>query len=106
MGGYDANFNPPLEDKYKCPVCLTALRDPVQTKCGHRLCSICFKQIRGFASFFFFYLYLVNAFLTLNSLSNLAVIGIFVVQSTTHGQIMCLKIMQLSVKYYRLKSIV
>jgi hypothetical protein len=47
MGGYDANFNPPLEDKYKCPVCLTALRDPVQTKCGHRLCSICFKQIRG-----------------------------------------------------------
>lgn len=47
MGGYEANFCPPLEDKYKCPVCLTALRDPVQTKCGHRLCSSCFKTIRG-----------------------------------------------------------
>lgn len=48
MGGYEANFNPPLEDKYKCPVCLAALRDPVQTKCGHRLCSSCFKTIRGY----------------------------------------------------------
>lgn len=47
MGGFDAEFNPPLEDKYKCPVCLTALREPVQTKCGHRLCFSCFKQIRG-----------------------------------------------------------
>lgn len=47
MGGYEANFNPPLEDKYRCPICLTALRDPVQTKCGHRLCSSCFKSIRG-----------------------------------------------------------
>jgi ribosomal protein L37AE/L43A len=47
MGGYDANFNPPLDDKYKCPVCLSALKDPIQTKCGHRLCSTCFKQIRG-----------------------------------------------------------
>jgi hypothetical protein len=48
MGGYDANFDQPLDDKYKCPVCLTALRDPIQTKCGHRLCSSCFKQIRGY----------------------------------------------------------
>lgn len=47
MGGYEANFNPPLDDKYKCPVCLCALRDPIQTKCGHRLCSTCFKSIRG-----------------------------------------------------------
>lgn len=47
MGGYEANFNPPLDEKYKCPVCLTALKDPVQTKCGHRLCSSCFKTIRG-----------------------------------------------------------
>jgi len=51
--GYEATFNPALEDKYKCPVCLAALRDPVQTKCGHRLCSSCFKQIRGY---FLFYL--------------------------------------------------
>jgi hypothetical protein len=46
-GGYEADFSPPLEDKYKCPVCWSALRDPIQTKCGHRLCFSCFKQIRG-----------------------------------------------------------
>lgn len=45
--GYEANFSPPLEDKYKCPVCLSALRDPIQTKCGHRLCFKCYKTIRG-----------------------------------------------------------
>ena len=47
MGGYEANFIPSLDEKYKCPVCLTALKEPVQTKCGHRLCLSCFKQIRG-----------------------------------------------------------
>ena len=46
MSGYDAKFNPPLKDKYKCPICLLALRDPIQTKCGHRFCSICFEQTR------------------------------------------------------------
>ena len=48
MQGYDAVFDPELDDKYKCPVCLTALRDPVQTKCGHRFCRICLKHSRGY----------------------------------------------------------
>ena len=28
--GYEANFNPPLDHKYKCPICLCALEDPNQ----------------------------------------------------------------------------
>jgi len=51
-GGYEANFNPPLDDRYKCPICLAALKDPVQTRCGHRMCSTCFKSIRGGAWYF------------------------------------------------------
>ncbi|XP_064600816.1 TNF receptor-associated factor 6-like [Liolophura sinensis] len=39
--GYDATFNPPLERKYVCPICLAALREAVQTTCGHRFCSYC-----------------------------------------------------------------
>ena len=45
-GGFDANFVEPLEDKYTCPVCLLALRYPVQSTCGHRLCSSCYKRIK------------------------------------------------------------
>ena len=45
--GYEANFNPPLDHKYKCPICLSALEDPKQTKCGHRFCSLCLSQIIG-----------------------------------------------------------
>jgi len=47
LHGYDAQFDPELDQKYKCPVCLAALRDPVQTKCGHRFCRICLKHSRG-----------------------------------------------------------
>ena len=44
-GGYVVTFvQQPLEERYKCPVCLLALRDPVQTSCGHRICSQCLMQ--------------------------------------------------------------
>ncbi|XP_022093531.1 TNF receptor-associated factor 6-like isoform X2 [Acanthaster planci] len=46
-GGYDAEFDPPLDAKYLCPVCLAALRGPLQTKCGHRFCKMCLQRIIG-----------------------------------------------------------
>ncbi|XP_076803008.1 TNF receptor-associated factor 6-like [Clavelina lepadiformis] len=39
--GYDYEFIPTLDNKYMCPICLLALRDPVQTSCGHRFCHLC-----------------------------------------------------------------
>ena len=39
--GYDEYFDPPLESKYECPICLLGLREPVQTSCGHRFCRGC-----------------------------------------------------------------
>lgn len=42
--GYDADFDPPLENKYECPVCLMALRTAVQTPCGHRFCRGCIER--------------------------------------------------------------
>ncbi|KAL2093558.1 hypothetical protein ACEWY4_010870 [Coilia grayii] len=42
--GYDADFDPPLENKYECPICLMALRIAVQTPCGHRFCRGCIER--------------------------------------------------------------
>ncbi|XP_038052209.1 TNF receptor-associated factor 6-like [Patiria miniata] len=39
--GYDLKFEPYLEQKYECPICLMCLREPVQTECGHRFCRAC-----------------------------------------------------------------
>ncbi|XP_059170943.1 TNF receptor-associated factor 6-like [Physella acuta] len=41
MEGYDYEFVPPLEQRYECPICLLILREPRQTKCGHRFCRDC-----------------------------------------------------------------
>ncbi|KAK3510183.1 hypothetical protein QTP70_026776 [Hemibagrus guttatus] len=42
--GYDVDFDPPLESKYECPICLMGLRSAVQTPCGHRFCNSCIKK--------------------------------------------------------------
>ncbi|XP_053721885.1 TNF receptor-associated factor 6 [Synchiropus splendidus] len=42
--GYDVEFDPPLERKYECPICLMALRNAIQTPCGHRFCKNCIKK--------------------------------------------------------------
>ncbi|XP_064169205.1 TNF receptor-associated factor 6 [Anguilla rostrata] len=44
LQGYDVDFDPPLESKYECPICLMALRAAVQTPCGHRFCRGCIEK--------------------------------------------------------------
>ncbi|XP_048761614.2 TNF receptor-associated factor 6-B-like isoform X2 [Ostrea edulis] len=38
---YDAALCSELDRKYICPVCLSALHEPMQTSCGHRFCRSC-----------------------------------------------------------------
>lgn len=37
-------FTPSRDDKYDCPICLFVLREPLQTKCGHRFCKRCIEK--------------------------------------------------------------
>ncbi|XP_065660059.1 TNF receptor-associated factor 3-like [Hydra vulgaris] len=46
IGGYDAYFINEILDEHECPVCKMALREPVQTQCGHRLCLSCAEEMR------------------------------------------------------------
>lgn len=39
--GYDYEFVPVPDSKYECSICLLVLREPRQTKCGHRFCKGC-----------------------------------------------------------------
>lgn len=43
--GYNAPFVEELDAKHECPKCHHALRDPVQTDCGHRFCRNCIQPI-------------------------------------------------------------
>nr|XP_047130467.1 TNF receptor-associated factor 5 isoform X2 [Hydra vulgaris] len=45
-GGYDAHFLQELSDEHECPICKMALRKPILTKCGHRLCLSCSEEMR------------------------------------------------------------
>jgi TNF receptor-associated factor 6 len=44
-GGYDACFLESVDKDLECPVCLLALRDPMQTSCGHLMCKTCMDKI-------------------------------------------------------------
>eukprot|EP00118_Oscarella_pearsei_P005033 m.22465 g.22465 ORF g.22465 m.22465 type:complete len:160 (+) comp28344_c0_seq6:2-481(+) len=44
QGGYDADFVH-LPEHLGCPICFSAMREPMQTRCGHRACSSCFSAL-------------------------------------------------------------
>ena len=44
ISGHDEIFDAPVSTDYKCPICITVLRDPVQTPCGHRFCKACINR--------------------------------------------------------------
>ncbi|XP_046584797.1 TNF receptor-associated factor 6-like [Haliotis rubra] len=43
--GFDHDFDPQVDRKYQCPICLAVLREAVQTSCGHRFCEECLKGV-------------------------------------------------------------
>ena len=45
--GYDEYFDPPLENKFECPICLLGVREPMQSPCGRIFCRGCIlRKIR------------------------------------------------------------
>ena len=46
LGGYDYEFTVKVPEYWKCPVCFSTLKDPVQiVGCGHRLCNVCTESL-------------------------------------------------------------
>ena len=44
VGGYDDEFVDAVEDDLQCSICHLPLKDPMQTKCGHRCCKTCLVE--------------------------------------------------------------
>jgi TNF receptor-associated factor 6 len=45
QGGYDVEFLERLDKDLECPICLLALKKPVQTTCGHLICQSCVDKL-------------------------------------------------------------
>ena len=45
MPGFEAYFVSDLLKRHECPICLLAMRNPVQTECGHLFCKECLEPI-------------------------------------------------------------
>ena len=45
MSGYGCKFVHPLLKRHECPLCHLAMRNPMQTECGHLFCKECLEQI-------------------------------------------------------------
>ena len=46
LGGYQYEFLNPVPDKWTCPICHLALKDPAQLLgCGHRFCELCIGSV-------------------------------------------------------------
>ncbi|XP_065177602.1 TNF receptor-associated factor 3-like [Sycon ciliatum] len=52
-GGYDATFalSSGPDAKHMCTICSKVLRQPMQTKCGHRVCASCVNPLMGGGTF-------------------------------------------------------
>ena len=53
--GYDENFVNGVEDDFQCLICHLALKEPVQTRCGHRCCKECLEEHFRRCGFLLFY---------------------------------------------------
>ena len=42
---HEVVFVHPLLKRYECPICLHAMRNPVQTECGHLFCKECLDPV-------------------------------------------------------------
>ena len=45
MPGYEVKFVNVLLKRHECPICLFAMRTPVQTECGHLFCKECLEPV-------------------------------------------------------------
>lgn len=52
FGGYDFVFVDELSPGQICSICLVAMRNPVQTPCGHRFCEECLVGTFGYCVLF------------------------------------------------------
>ena len=44
MAGYQENFVSVVDEDFQCCICTFPLREPLQTRCGHRFCRECLED--------------------------------------------------------------
>ena len=45
IGGYDDAFVDEIDEDLQCQICQLPLKEPMQTKCGHRYCKQCLGRL-------------------------------------------------------------
>ena len=44
LGGLNYAFVDEVDEELQCPICYLPMKEPVQTKCGHRFCGQCLDK--------------------------------------------------------------